>query len=132
MASRIINSQRRKTSSSEVTSNRPTKGSTIPFSCPTQHTQKITIPKKPKDMMTRKIQKFYNHVILLNQTKVPAQNNNYPLLHQLDGRLQTTRGGSPVPQLTLRRLQTSSLRDIRLITAPLNQKNAIDNPKPTT
>ena len=66
-ASRFI-IQRRKTSSSEGTSIRSTIESTMLMSCPTQHTQKMTIPDKPKDMMTWKIQK-------LLKPRHPAQSN---------------------------------------------------------
>ena len=37
-----------------------------------------------------------------------------------------------MPQLTLRKLQTSSLQDIGLITTPSDQKNATDDQKSTT
>ena len=51
-ASRILNSQRRKTNSSEGTFDRQTKGSTKQTSCATPPTTKLTILRKWNDTMT--------------------------------------------------------------------------------
>ena len=124
-ASRFI-IQRRKTSSSEGTSIRSTIESTMLMSCPTQHTQKMTIPDKPKDMMTWKIQKTPKATSSCSIKRKCALKTTTITFYT-----NSTEDFKP-HGVALRRLQTSLLRDIRLITTQLDQKNATDDPKSTT